>query len=50
MKQLLAQFVENTLSDGSKANLPPSDKEYLTVDEAAGLCRSKTFLHLPFDP
>ncbi|WP_222837369.1 hypothetical protein [Candidatus Williamhamiltonella defendens] len=31
MKQLLAQCVENTLSDGGKANLPPSDKEYLTA-------------------
>ncbi|HAF2701983.1 TPA: helix-turn-helix domain-containing protein, partial [Salmonella enterica] len=31
MKQLLAQVVENTVSDGSKSNLPPSDKEYLTV-------------------
>ncbi|WP_217540485.1 helix-turn-helix domain-containing protein [Vibrio metschnikovii] len=41
IKMLLAQFVENTVSDGSKSNLPPSDKEYLTVDEAAAYVGAK---------
>lgn len=41
MKQLLAQVVENTVSGGSKSNLPPSDKEYLTVDEAAAYVGAK---------
>ncbi|WP_457803710.1 helix-turn-helix domain-containing protein [Vibrio cholerae] len=36
MKQLLAQFVENTVSDGSKSN-----KEYFTVDEAAAYVGAK---------
>ncbi|ENI8049709.1 helix-turn-helix domain-containing protein [Vibrio cholerae] len=41
IKMLLAQFVENTVSDGSKSNLPPSDKEYLTVNEAAAYVGAK---------
>lgn len=41
IKMLLAQFVDNTVSDGSKSNLPPSDKEYLTVDEAAAYVGAK---------
>ncbi|AKB06154.1 helix-turn-helix domain-containing protein [Vibrio fluvialis] len=41
IKMLLAQVVENAGSDGNKSSLPPSDKEYLTVDEAAAYIGAK---------
>ncbi|WP_339898970.1 helix-turn-helix domain-containing protein [uncultured Gilvimarinus sp.] len=42
IKKILADFVSGTASnDTSNVNLPPSGKEYLTVDEAAALIGSK---------
>jgi len=42
IKKILADFVSGTASnDTSNLNLPPSGKEYLTVDEAAALIGSK---------
>lgn len=42
IKKILADFVSGTASnDSSNVNLPPSGKEYLTVDEAAALIGSK---------
>lgn len=42
IKKILADFVSGTASnDTSNVNLPPSGKEYLTVEEAAALIGSK---------
>lgn len=40
IKKILADFISGTASSDS-SNLPPSGKEYLTVDEAAALIGSK---------
>jgi DNA binding domain, excisionase family len=41
VKMLLAQVVEYAGSDGNKSSLPPSDKEFLTVDGAAAYLGAK---------